>query len=100
MNLFITGANQGIGYYLAAQVLEEGNAVSVLDVETDRLTALAAAHPGRLLCHRADVRDAEAVRRAVEATAAQFGRIDGHPQRLPLSQGPGGAGQRQPLRGL
>ena len=76
MNLFITGANQGIGYYLAAQVLEEGNAVSVLDVETDRLAALAAAHPGRLLCHRADVRDAEAVRRAVEATAAQFGRID------------------------
>ena len=76
MNLFITGANQGIGYYLAAQVLEEGNAVSVLDVETDRLAALAAAHPGRLLCHRADVRDAEAVRRAVETTAAQFGRID------------------------
>ncbi len=76
MNLFITGANQGIGYYLAAQALEEGNAVSVLDVETDRLAALAAAHPGRLLCHRADVRDAEAVRRAVEATAAQFGRID------------------------
>ena len=76
MNLFITGANQGIGYYLAAQALEEGNAVSVLDVETDRLAALAAAHPGRLLCHRVDVRDAEAVRRAVEATAAQFGRID------------------------
>lgn len=75
MNLLITGANQGIGYYLAAQALEEGNAVSVLDVETDRLAALAAAHPGRLLCHRADVRDAEAVRRAVEATAAQFGRI-------------------------
>ena len=43
MNLFITGANQGIGYYLAAQALEEGNAVSVLDVETDRLAALAAA---------------------------------------------------------
>ena len=76
MNLFITGANQGIGYYLAAQALEEGSSVSVLDVETDRLAALAAAHPGRLLCHRADVRDAEAVRRAVEATAAQFGRID------------------------
>lgn len=48
----------------------------MLDVETDRIAALAAAHPGRLLCHRADVRDAEAVRRAVEATAAQFGRID------------------------
>ena len=43
MNLLITGANQGIGYYLAAQALEEGNAVSVLDVETDRLAALAAA---------------------------------------------------------
>lgn len=76
MNLILTGANQGIGYFLAAQALEDGHSVSVLDVETDHLTALAAAHPGRLLCHRADVRDAEAVRRAVEATEAQFGRID------------------------
>ena len=83
MNLLITGANQGIGYYLAAQALEEGNAVSVLDVETDRLAALAAAHPGRLLCHRAVRPDRR-----------------GHPQRLPLSQDPGGAGQRQPSRGL
>lgn len=101
MNLLITGANQGIGYYLAAQALEEGNAVSVLDVETDRLAALAAAHPGRLLCHRADVRDAEAVRRARRGDGRAV-RPDrrGHPQRLPLSQGSGGAGQRQPSRGL
>ena len=37
MNIFITGANQGIGYYLAEGLLELGHRVTVLDVETTKL---------------------------------------------------------------
>ena len=36
MNIFITGANQGIGYYLAEGLLELGHRVTVLDVETTK----------------------------------------------------------------
>ena len=36
-NIIITGANQGIGYYLAEQALKDGNKVAVLDIEIDHL---------------------------------------------------------------
>ena len=39
-NIIITGANQGIGYYMVEKLLAEGNKVSVLDIETDNLTNL------------------------------------------------------------
>lgn len=39
-NIIITGANQGIGYYMAEKLLAEGNKVSVLDIETDNLANL------------------------------------------------------------
>lgn len=39
-NIIITGANQGIGYYMTEKLLAEGNKVSVLDIETDNLTNL------------------------------------------------------------
>ena len=42
-NIIITGANQGIGYYFTEQALKDGNKVAVLDVETDKLEALAQA---------------------------------------------------------
>ena len=37
-NIIITGANQGIGYYMVEKLLAEGNKVSVLDIETNNLT--------------------------------------------------------------
>lgn len=51
-NIIITGANQGIGYYFTEQALKDGNKVAVLDVETDKLEALAQAFPKQLLCFR------------------------------------------------
>ena len=48
-NIIITGANQGIGYYFTEQALKDGNKVAVLDVETDKLEALAQAFPKQLL---------------------------------------------------
>ena len=39
-NIIITGANQGIGYFMAEKLLAEGNRVLILDIETDNLSNL------------------------------------------------------------
>ena len=39
-NILIAGANQGIGYYLAERLLELGNFVTVLDIQTDAALTL------------------------------------------------------------
>lgn len=72
----ITGATSGIGRELALQALENGDAVSVIARDTAPLDELAEAHGDRLLLVRADVRDEQAVREAVERTLSRFGRID------------------------
>lgn len=36
-NIIITGANEGIGYYMVEKLLLDGNKVSVLDIETANL---------------------------------------------------------------
>ena len=33
----IVGANRGIGYYMVKRLLELGDSISVLDIETDNL---------------------------------------------------------------
>ena len=39
-NIVILGANEGIGYWMAKQLLEDGNLVGVLDICTDQLDYL------------------------------------------------------------
>lgn len=39
-NILIIGANQGIVYYLAESLLESGNRVAVLDIQTDHIAEL------------------------------------------------------------
>ena len=36
-NIIIVGANQGIGYYMVERLLELGNSVTVLDIQTDAI---------------------------------------------------------------
>lgn len=75
-NIIITGANQGIGYYLAEQLLKDGNKVAVLDIETDNLKGLVQAFPKQLLCYKADVCDDTQINAAVKEIAAAFHSID------------------------
>ena len=35
--IIIVGANRGIGYYMVKYLLEHGDFISVLDIETDNL---------------------------------------------------------------
>ena len=38
--IIIVGANRGIGYYMVKYLLEHGDFISVLDIETDNLKKL------------------------------------------------------------
>lgn len=75
-NIIITGANQGIGYYFAEQALKDGNKVAVLDIETDRLSALEQEFSDRLLYYQTDVRDEVQVQTAVDDIIRKWRRID------------------------
>ncbi len=75
----VTGASQGIGETIARDLAAEGAAVVLVDVQKDKLDAVAAAirgEGGRADWHAADVSDAAEAQRVVEAVMAAHGRID------------------------
>ena len=74
-HIIITGANQGIGYYMAEKLLAEGNKVSVLDIETDNLANLKKKYDG-LIFYKVDLRNYDEVKRAVDEAIAEFDTID------------------------
>lgn len=74
-NIIITGANQGIGYYMVEKLLSEGNKVSVLDIETDNLTNLKKLYDC-LIFYKVDLRNYDEVKRAVDETVEEFDTID------------------------
>lgn len=75
-NILITGANQGIGYFMVKELLSCGNSVTVLDLETDRLAELKKDFPDTLLPIKADVCSAEEVASAVKTAVTLFGKLD------------------------
>lgn len=74
--LLITGGNNGIGYYMVKQWLENGNRAAVLDLATDNLDKLKEIFPDALLPIVCDVTNADAVQEAVRQTADTFKAID------------------------
>ncbi len=74
-NIIITGANQGIGYYMVEKLLAEGNKVSVLDIETDNLANLREKYDS-LIYYKVDLRNYDEIKKAVDETIAAFDSID------------------------
>ena len=75
-NIIITGANQGIGYYMAEKLLIDRNKVAVLDIETDGLEKLKKQYNNSFIYHKVDLRNYDEIRSAVDKTVAEFGTID------------------------
>ena len=75
-NIIISGANEGIGYYLTKQLLDEKNRVAVLDLQTDNLAELQAIYGDNLLYYKVDMRCEKDVRNAVERISNKFQTID------------------------
>ncbi|MFE7990543.1 SDR family NAD(P)-dependent oxidoreductase [Streptomyces shenzhenensis] len=76
----VTGASSGIGAAIAQALAAEGAGVALLARRRDKLTRLAdtinARAGGRARPYEADVTDADAVRAAIDAAAADGGGID------------------------
>jgi len=78
--ILITGAARGIGRAIAEVYAEHGANVVVSDILMDKAQAVAdginAAGRPKAIALYLDVTDPESVRQAVDATVAEFGRID------------------------
>ena len=73
--VLVTGGAKGIGAAIAQSLAAEGARVAVVDRDADAAAALVAGLAGSVAIE-ADLRDTDACRRAVTATAAQCGRLD------------------------
>ncbi len=74
--VIITGANNGIGFHMAAPLPEEGYRVAGLDLSGKNLATLQDTYPDHLLFCRCDVTDEVQVGAAVDAIVQKWGRID------------------------
>ena len=75
----VTGASQGIGEAIALDLAGEGATVILVDVQQEKLEAVAraiAGAGGRADVHVADVTDAARAQQVADAVAAAHGRID------------------------
>lgn len=75
-NIIILGANEGIGYWLAKQLLEDGNNVGILDICTENLAGLVQQYNERLFVRKCDATVSEEIDAAVTAFAQKYKRID------------------------
>lgn len=76
MNILVTGANEGIGYYMIIELLEQGNNVTILDIEISELLKLEEKYPDKVLPVKCDVRDTEGMQKAVMKSVSVYGSID------------------------
>lgn len=75
-NIIITGANQGIGYYLIKELLESGNSVSVLDKEIYNLQNLKSIYRDKLIIFQGSVENEKDIRDFVKLSIEKFNFID------------------------
>ncbi|WP_019549691.1 2,3-dihydro-2,3-dihydroxybenzoate dehydrogenase [Streptomyces sulphureus] len=72
----VTGAGRGIGCAVVETLVARGARVVAADLDTEGITDLAEAYPGRVTALRLDVTDAGAVDNAVEEAEATLGPLD------------------------
>jgi len=71
-NIVISGANQGIGYYMTEELLSNGYSVTVLDLEIENLNKLS----GNILPLVCDISDADLVKASIKKSVDRFGSVD------------------------
>lgn len=75
-NWFITGTSNGLGRILTEKLLARGDRVVATVRKADALVDLKAQHGERLLVVTVDMTDTAGLKRAVDESFAQLGRID------------------------
>jgi len=74
--VIITGAGNGIGFFLARSLLEDGFRVAALDVSGENLVPLRETYAELLRYHQCDVTDTAQVKAAVDSVIAEWDAID------------------------
>lgn len=72
-NIIMIGADQGIGYHMAHQFLEDGNRVAVLDIKSDQISKLQTIYKDTLFVAYADAADENSLKVAIQAAIKRFG---------------------------
>ncbi|MFR8104085.1 MAG: SDR family NAD(P)-dependent oxidoreductase [Clostridia bacterium] len=75
-NIVILGANEGIGFYLAKHLLESGNNVGILDINTDNLEKLRKKYPKQLLTLKCDARKDNEIETSIKLFFDKYKSID------------------------
>ena len=75
-DILIVGANQGIGFYMVKQLLEQRDRVAVLDINTDHIEKIREQYGERLLVFKADATDETSLSAGIDYAADTFGSID------------------------
>ena len=73
--VLISGANEGIGFFIVSQLLKEGKQVAVLDINTSNLERLKTKYEDNFAYFTCDITDASLVREQVEKAIEIFGTI-------------------------
>jgi len=73
---FVTGSSRGLGREIVLAALGRGDRVAATARRPEQLDDLVVTHPGALAALPLDVTDPIAVRSAVDAAMAEFGRLD------------------------
>jgi gluconate 5-dehydrogenase len=74
--LFLTGGNNGIGFYMVKEWLERGNSAAAIDLSCDNLIALKKRHKDRLIPIECDARSADDMKKAAQTANVAYGGID------------------------
>lgn len=75
-NIIISGANEGIGFYLVKQLLNDGNKVAVLDLQTENLSELSTIYESNFLYFKVDMRCEDDVKNAIRIIINDFQTVD------------------------
>ncbi len=74
--VIVTGANSGIGFYMAQTLLEDGYSVATLDICDENLLPLQAAFAERLLVLNCDVTLPVRIKAAISLIVEKWGQVD------------------------
>lgn len=74
--VLISGANEGIGFYMVSQLLRDGKQVAVLDINTCNLEQLKREYKDKIVYFTCDIADAELVEELTLEVNQFFGSID------------------------
>jgi len=74
--VIITGANNGLGFHMAASLVKDGYRVAAFDLSGENIKTIQATYPNYLLFCQCDVTDDDNIKAAVNIVLQKWSKID------------------------